>query len=105
MTFDGAAWVDALEASSVRSKEAWLVAEALASFMDSLGSATPAEIVSEIERSGAWCSLFDELDGVPAGVIFANGCRELEAAHLLLDLGPRIVAVLPQITVEVNSNA
>lgn len=97
--FPGEQWIDALDSSSVRGKEAWLLAEAFAALMDEHGSITPALAVSWIEASTEWCSLFDELDGVPAGRIFDVGRHELEDAHLLLDLGTRIVAVLPVIPI------
>ncbi len=101
MTFDCELWIDALDASSVRGKAVWLVAEALSGLMDESGSVTPAAVVSYIEASGEWCAFFDELDDVPAGRIFDIGRRELEEAHLLLDLGTRLVAVLPVIQLHV----
>jgi hypothetical protein len=104
--FDFSSWIDACNATDGMTIQAWFVVGAFAALGDEHGSITPAAVVSWLETDDPMMGLYDETDpaDVPAGRVFAEGCRTLAAANLLLDLDERLVAVLPTIPVYQEDN-
>jgi hypothetical protein len=84
--FPAVEWIDAADAAGL-GDDAWLVLTAMLQVMDNSGSVGVAELLDAVEADGG--NVLTAIDGV----------HELAANHLILDLGTRLVAVLPQITV------
>jgi hypothetical protein len=88
--FNFSTWIDRAEEHDL-SESAWLLINAFAALGDKFGSMTHTDLLDWLERDA-------ETPATGAMLAAIDGSKELAKAHLLLDLGERLVAVLPQIS-------